>query len=99
VPDAGRFDLIDPVDLAWVQARLTPHPFKTFCDPISLRNPSDVPGSFIMCTQQDGTFESTANACRAKGWPVYEIATGHDCMITAPDELAMILLDIQASTV
>jgi len=34
---------------------------------------------------------------RAVGWLVHEIATGHDAMITAPEETAALLEQVAAS--
>jgi len=34
----------------------------------------------------------------ARGWPVREIATGHEAMVTAPAELAAVLLDVAADS-
>ena len=39
-------------------------------------------------------FESVAQRVKAAGWPVYHIDSGHDPMITNPEDLAGILLEI-----
>jgi hypothetical protein len=39
-------------------------------------------------------FQSQAERARAKGWPVHELATGHEAMVTAPRELADVLLQL-----
>ena len=100
-PSSAMFDVKDAEDIGWADARLTPHPLRTFTDAIALGNPksADVPAVYIICTVQEDGFESTAARCRARGWPVYELATGHSCMLTAPAELARILLHVAGSHV
>ena len=50
--------------------------------------------SFIRCTNSAleymDQFQNFAE--QQADWDIYEMATGHDCMITAPAELAEILL-------
>lgn len=88
------FGIIDPEAAAWVSARSVAMPLKTHEQPIRLgdghrqvrRN------SYIACT--DPALEGLgrfAEAARARGWNQYQIATGHDPMITRPVELAGLL--------
>lgn len=83
--------ITDPTDAEWVAARLVPHPIGTFRDPVEARDrvPS-IASTFIFCTRFG--FSDTAARCRANGWPVLEIDSGHDAMITNPQELAELLL-------
>jgi hypothetical protein len=37
-----------------------------------------------------------AQRAKTRGWPVLDIATGHEAMVTAPDQLAKLLLHIAA---
>jgi hypothetical protein len=39
-------------------------------------------------------FRSQAERARSRGWPVHELATGHEAMVTAPDALAALLREI-----
>ena len=97
---ATYFDVTDPDDVRWVDARLVGQPLKTFEDKLKLTNPAarELPHTYIMCTGQADGFERQAAIARARGWTCREIATGHDAMITAPRELADILLeDVDAS--
>lgn len=97
-PSSKSFDVEDSADIRWADALLTPHPIKTFSDRSVLRSEAaSHPGVCIWCTRQDGTFESIARACGERGWPVYTLDAGHDCMITVPDELAKILLQIASN--
>ncbi|MDH2412553.1 alpha/beta fold hydrolase [Nocardioides sp. CER19] len=79
----------DPVDVEWLTPRLTPHPWKTYTDPLRLSGAVDrVPAAFIECVDWMRVFQSQADRARAKGWPVTDLATGHEAMVTAPKELA-----------
>jgi hypothetical protein len=42
-------------------------------------------------------FAGQADRARERGWPVHELATGHEAMVTAPEELAGVLLEIAGS--
>jgi pimeloyl-ACP methyl ester carboxylesterase len=81
-------------DAAWAEARLTPQPLSVYLDPASRAPLPSVPARFIHCTQGplSEVFAAFAARARARGWPVDELATGHDAMLTMPDELAKLLL-------
>lgn len=89
----GKLGVTDEADLAWLGPRLTPHPWLTYTEPLRL-NGSPVPAAFIECTDWMRVFRPHAERAAARGWPVHEIATGHEAMVTAPKELADILLAI-----
>ena len=71
----------------YLLSKLTPHPLATFTSELKLNSPvgNGLPASYISCT--DPVYDPTA-VCRqrakAAGWPIVELATGHDAMITAP---------------
>lgn len=86
-------------DLTWMQAKLTPHPLKTWETPLSFTNPASrsIPRTFISCTENLPSDEEIAAEERkvaALGWHYRFIPTGHDAMITAPEELTKILLEL-----
>lgn len=88
------FGVTRPVDVAFLEPRLTPHPFKTFTTSLTLKNPvgNGLPASYIQCT--DPPYRPAAIALqRAQefGWPVSQIATGHDAMVTEPEAVADLL--------
>jgi hypothetical protein len=94
------FGVTDPADVAWLERRLAPHPFATYTQPLECRGDGlgDVPRAFINCTSPP---LATVNPSRVrvrerKGWRVREIATGHDAMITAPGEVAEMLVGLAA---
>jgi pimeloyl-ACP methyl ester carboxylesterase len=86
-----------------VAARLTPHPLKTWLDPIRLVNggPAGLPRTYVHCTAPVMThtqFPTIARMAKADAaWRYAELATGHEAMLTAPDAVAKLLLDTLAS--
>ncbi len=98
-PPVSAFGVPESHPLAdWVRRRLTPHPAATYATPLRLAHPpgNGLPRTYIACT--DPWYAPLAwarEAVRAQpGWDWREIATGHDAMVTAPDELARMLLEI-----
>jgi pimeloyl-ACP methyl ester carboxylesterase len=95
----ATFGVTDEADVAWISARMTPQPLRTFEEPVQLTNPAAhaLPRSYILCRQDEPTlFDSHAQRVKSEGWGYFELRTGHDAMITAPAELADILLRVAA---
>jgi pimeloyl-ACP methyl ester carboxylesterase len=98
-PPVEALGITDPADIAWVAPRLTPMPLKAWTDRVQLGHPAaaSVPCSLIACIR-GGARAAQAARLRAiggqRGWPVFEIPSGHDAMVTHPLELASILLAI-----
>ncbi len=92
------FAVTDPEDVEWLKRRLTPHPVKTYVEPISLKNPPahKLNRTYIRCTNPlYPPMKATAEWIkRQTGWDYIELAEGHSAAITAPARLAEILLDI-----
>jgi pimeloyl-ACP methyl ester carboxylesterase len=85
----------DQADLAWLTPRLTPHPWATYTEAIALSEAeAGVPGAYIECTDWMRVFRPQAERARSRGWPVHELPTGHEAMVTAPDALAVLLGEI-----
>jgi pimeloyl-ACP methyl ester carboxylesterase len=98
VRSLAKLGVTDEADVDWLTPRLTPHPWLTYTEPLRLMGKFDqVPATFIECVDWMRVFTPQAEKAAAKGWPVHEIATGHEAMVTAPDELAALLLDIAAA--
>lgn len=102
-PASAEFlGLDDPPTAAWAMARLTPHPLKTYDEPVRYDEATTaaVARTYIHCTQGPlvGMFGPIAGALRRGGWDVRELAAGHDAMLTRPVELATLLLAIAADS-
>ncbi len=87
----------EQTDVDWLTPKLTPHPWKTYTDPLRLTGAAeDVPGAFVECVNWMRVFRTQAERARKRGWPVTELDTGHEAMVTAPKALADVLRDIAA---
>lgn len=97
---AEVFGVTNADDLAWVRPRLNPHPFKTKLDPARLSNPqaAAIPRTYIYCNSPAiGPFGQFAERLKTdKAWQFLELATGHDAMISEPEQLSRIFLEIGA---
>ncbi|MPZ56102.1 MAG: alpha/beta fold hydrolase [Rhizobiales bacterium] len=97
-PKAAAFGVTDPADAAWLERRLTPHPFATYSLPLVLKNPiaNGVPATYIRCVAPayPNTAKSAEYAHSRADWQYLEIRTGHDAMVTAPAGLAEMLLAV-----
>ncbi len=97
VPRAEVFGLRDPGDLEWVQRRLTPQPFAPYDQKLHWGGPvgNGLPKVYVDCT--DPVYAGLApvkDRLRGQpGWPVIELRTGHDAMVSAPEETARMLLE------
>lgn len=93
-PPAVSFGVLDPVDAAWLEAHMTPHPLSTYQSPLPIEGPpgNGLPGRYIVCTDPIyPAIEAARRWVARAGWPVEEIATGHDAMLTAPAALIELL--------
>jgi pimeloyl-ACP methyl ester carboxylesterase len=92
--------IVDPDLAAWVAARLTPHPLRTYEQPIPAGTAASagLPRAYIHCTAGPTTprFAPFAQRARGEGWAVRELATGHDAMLIVPRELTALLCELQA---
>jgi pimeloyl-ACP methyl ester carboxylesterase len=95
-----HYGVTDAGDIAWMEARLTPHPFKCFEQPLHLADEAAVaaiPQYHVVCASTLATrdAELMANA-RAEG-RLWVIDTGHDLMITEPAAVAEALLEVASA--
>lgn len=87
-PAASSFGLHDPADIAYAEARFTPHPLATYLERASLRrSPRDGPPSvYVTCTDPRYLpLSSSRDRAVGYGWPQLEVAAGHDCMVSEPE--------------
>lgn len=87
---------LDGEDAQWVARRQRPQPGGVYDDPLHFdaARVAALPRTFIDCTAPAlPTVAVMRERVRQEpGWQVLEIATGHDAMISAPQELLSILL-------
>ena len=90
---ARRWAIDDPDDQAFVLPRLSAQPTLTFSQPVRTgrAEAAGLRREFVLCSESG--FEPVAERAAANGWGVHHIDTGHDPMITAPEELARILVN------
>lgn len=98
-PDSSTLGVTDPADIAWMERRLAPIPVDTMAQPISLGNPAatDLQRTFIRCTdsEPEGLIPELARSVRDDpAWNYREIHACHDVMVTEPEALAKILIEI-----
>lgn len=89
------YDLASPDDINWLRERLQPTPILTHEQPVRIpeNRPASLPRTFIACTRYD-RFTDMARKARAEGLDYFELDTGHDAMVSAPEALSSILLDL-----
>jgi pimeloyl-ACP methyl ester carboxylesterase len=92
---AGLFGVTDPADVAWLRTMLSDQPVRCLQQPVRLDNPdaAKIPRTHIHCTAGAPVGRRPVPPIQPNGTPaqVWELPTGHDCMITMPAELAELL--------
>jgi len=95
----GFFGVTDPDDIAWMQDRLTPHPWKCFEQKLELTNEDAlwaIPQYHIVCESTlAGRDPALMEPAKANG-RLWSIDTGHDLMITEPKLVADALAEVAA---
>ncbi len=103
-PPAQMVGVSDPADVAWLAEKLTPHPLQTWLEPVSLTDGGleQLPKTYVLSVDPPTTIMGyPLHGERAKttaGWSYAEVATGHDMMVTAPGDVADILLAVGRRT-
>jgi pimeloyl-ACP methyl ester carboxylesterase len=91
-----RYLVTDAAEVRWLVERLRPQPFKTMTEPLRVENPAAaaaIPRTYIRCPlYPNAKFDEHARSFREQGLPSFELPTSHDAMVTAPRQLADILL-------
>lgn len=98
-PDPAAFGL-QGEDRDWVLRQQSPHPGGCYDEPLAF-DPTRwarLRRVFIDCHAPalPTIAESRARAQRQPGWELHAMATGHDPMVSAPDALLGLLLDVAA---
>jgi hypothetical protein len=101
-PGAGTlYGVTDPADLAWMEERLTAHPWKCFEQPLKLTNEAAfnaLPQYHIVCTSTLATRDEDLMRQARKAGRLWDIDTGHDLMITEPQAVTDALIEIASTT-
>lgn len=96
----GLFGVTEPADVAWLRTMLSDQPVLCLTQPVHLDNPAvnAIPRTHIHCTGAvpEGVIRRPVAATQPNGTPaqVWELPTGHDCMITMPVELSELFLKL-----
>lgn len=96
----AAFGVADEADIAWGTPKIGPHPLAALAAPLRCPNAAAirVPRLYIRCVAfaNEGFDNALARVRASSGWGYRELATGHDAMITAPAQLAALLLESAA---
>ena len=97
---AAFYGVTDPDDLAWMDERLTAHPWACFEQPLELTNEDAlwaIPRYSIVCTSTLATRPKALMDEYRRAGRLWDIDTGHDLMITEPQAVADLLGTIATS--
>lgn len=98
-PPPALFGVTDPEMAQWLAARMTPQPLTTYTEPVSTGEAQSgaLRHVYIHCSAGQATapiFAPFAAKARARGWETHALAADHISMLTAPDEMAKLLLAV-----
>jgi pimeloyl-ACP methyl ester carboxylesterase len=90
-----EFGVTNAHDIIWMNSRLCPMPWHTHDQPLKITNPKAerLPKSYICCSAFGNALFKAQNS--PGDWDYHELMKGHDVMITAPKELAQLLLKLK----
>jgi pimeloyl-ACP methyl ester carboxylesterase len=95
-PPPSAFAVTQPADVAWLQRRMRPMPVGTYTATFTFKNSGSngLKRTYIAATKPSyDLLAATRDLVRGdKSWSFTTIEAGHDCMVTAPDELASLLM-------
>jgi len=83
----------------WVMRRMTPHPIKTLVDRLSFDGPTidALKKTYVLCTEHDRSEQDLERITRitsGPNWELLELASGHDAMVTEPEKLVGLFVQI-----
>lgn len=97
VPSADKLGVTDAMDAAWLAAKCTPHPIRTYEDTLTLtQEPGNgLPVTYLAVTPYYSPTTASRDYARSRAdWTYDEIPAGHDAMMTSPKALIEKLLTI-----
>jgi pimeloyl-ACP methyl ester carboxylesterase len=96
-PDPAAFGL-HGADRDWLLRRQTPQPFAVYREPLPFdaARIAALPRAFVDCTRPPlPTIDVSRRRVREQpGWQVVEMATGHDPMVSEPEEFLRVLREL-----
>jgi pimeloyl-ACP methyl ester carboxylesterase len=99
-PPPSAFAVSDANDAEWLKRRLTPHPLGSYTSKLNIKGPvgNNLPRTYIHCTNPSyPAVQASRDFVKAQsGWRWAEIATGHDAMVSAPEELTRMLIGVSS---
>ena len=97
-PPPSAFAVTEPSDVTWLQRHLRPMPLGTYIGTFTFKNSGSdrLKRTYIASTKPPyALLSSTRNRIRGDStWSFTTIEAGHDSMVTAPDELAFLLMRV-----
>lgn len=97
VPQVGTFAVTDPSDVAWLERQLRPMPVQTYIGAVTFKRfgSNGMRRTYIAGNKpQYASLLTTHQRIRGdKTWSFKTIEAGHDSMVTAPRELAALLME------
>jgi pimeloyl-ACP methyl ester carboxylesterase len=93
-PDPAIYGFADPADTEWVRRRMTPHPFAAFEQKMRWGGAvgNGLPKVYVDCISPKLAALDAMKQRHRAAWEFVELNTGHDLMVSAPEETAQILL-------
>lgn len=98
-PTPFAMGIVDEEEANWLAERMTPQSIATLVQPVWFGGTAPdhelAPRIFIHCISDPPSSTFLPFAARARstpGWTLHELRTGHDAMLTAPYDLAQLLL-------
>jgi pimeloyl-ACP methyl ester carboxylesterase len=89
-----RFGVTSQRDTEWLTKHLVPQPLRTFEQPLPAAGGDRLKRTYVYCSKPaTGSFDQFAERLRDdRKWTFHDVKTGHDAMVTAPGEIAKILM-------
>ena len=89
-----RFGVTSQRDTEWLTKHLVPQPLRTFEQPLPAAGGDKLKRTYVYCSKPaTGTFDQFAERLRDdRKWTFHDLKTGHDAMVTAPGDVAKLLM-------
>lgn len=89
-----RFGVTSQRDTEWLTKHLVAQPLRTFEQALPAAGGEKLKRTYVYCSKPaTGTFDQFAERLRDdRKWTFHDVKTGHDAMVTAPGEIAKILM-------